>query len=118
MELVGLAMIGLAMLLAFSLGSRGGGAGVIPSSKIYDIYSDITQPIRGDSDTTKEQRRKLRESLAQLERGPKGRPPRAGGHAAVMARANARSHAVLATGAGSLSNARDGAYITDCNVRE
>jgi len=76
MELVGLAIVGLAVLLAFSLGSRGsgtgGGGGDIPSSKIYDIYSDITQPNRGDSDYTKERRKKLREALAKLERELKG----------------------------------------------
>jgi len=72
MELVGLAIIGLAVLLAFSLGSNGGtskgGASGIPSSKIYDVYSDIIQPNSGDSDYTKERRKKLRETLAKLER--------------------------------------------------
>ncbi len=72
MELVALAIVGLAVLLAFSLGSKGsgskGGSSDIPSSKIYDIYSDVTQPNRGDSNTTKERRNKLRETLAKLER--------------------------------------------------
>jgi len=71
MELVALAIIGLALLLAFSLGGTGGGAkgaGDIPSSKIYDVYSDIIQPNPGDSDYTKTRRKKLRETLAKLER--------------------------------------------------
>ena len=72
MELVALAIVGLAVLLAFSLGSRGsgseGGSGDIPSSKIYDSYSDIIQPNPGDSDYTKSRRGKLRETLAKLER--------------------------------------------------
>jgi hypothetical protein len=72
MELVALAIIGLAVLLVFSLSSKGsggkGGAGDIPSSKIYDVYSDIIQPNPGDSDYTKARRKKLRETLAKLER--------------------------------------------------
>ena len=71
MEAVALAIIGLAVLLVFSLGSRGGGAkngGGIPSSKLYDVYSDILQPSPGDSDQTQARRDKLRETLAKLER--------------------------------------------------
>ncbi len=71
MEFVALAIIGLAVLLAFSLASKGagakGGAGDIPSSKIYDVYSDLVQQNAGDSDYTKARRKKLRESLAKLE---------------------------------------------------
>lgn len=72
MELVALAIVGLAVLLAFSLGGNGrastGAPGDIPSSKIYDVYSDIIQPNPGDSDTTKDRRKQLREILAKLER--------------------------------------------------
>jgi hypothetical protein len=72
MELVALAIIGLALLLVFSLGGKGGGgkggAVGIPSSKIYDVYSDIIQPNPGDSDQTQARRDKLRETLAKLER--------------------------------------------------
>jgi len=71
MELVALAIIGLALLLVFSLGEKRGGAkggdDNIPSSKIYDVYSDIIQPNPGDSDYTKARREKLRETLAKLE---------------------------------------------------
>ena len=71
MEAVALAIIGLAVLLVFSLGSKGGaskvGPGDIPSSKVYDVYSDIIEPNRGDSDITKARRKKLREALARLE---------------------------------------------------
>lgn len=71
MELVALAIIGLAALFAFSLGGKSGGAkngGGIPSSKLYDVYSDIIQPNPGDSDQTQARREKLRETLAKLER--------------------------------------------------
>lgn len=71
MELVAFAIVGLAVLLAFSLGGKDGASkgspDDIPSSKIYDIYSDIVQPNPGDSDYTKERRKKLREALAKLE---------------------------------------------------
>jgi hypothetical protein len=72
MELVALAIVGLALLLVFSLGDKSSGSkdlsGAIPSAKIYDIYSDVIQPNRGDSDYTKARRKKLRETLAKLER--------------------------------------------------
>ena len=71
MELVALAIIGLAALFAVSLGGKSGGAkngGGIPSSKLYDVYSDIIQETSGDSDATKTRRKKLREALAKLER--------------------------------------------------
>jgi len=72
MEVVALAIIGLAVLLVVSLGGKSGSSkdapAVIPSSKIYDLYSDFIQPNRSDSDYTKQRRKKLRETLAKLER--------------------------------------------------
>jgi hypothetical protein len=72
MELVALAIIGLALLLVLSLGSSGGGvkggATDIPSSKIYDVYSDIIQQTSADSVYTKARRETLRKTLAKLER--------------------------------------------------
>lgn len=71
MEVVALAIIGFALLLVFSLGSKGSSSkdapAVIPSSKIYEIYGDLVQPNHGDSDQTKGRRKKLREALAKLE---------------------------------------------------
>ena len=71
MEVVALAIIGLALLLVFSLGSKGSSSkdapAVIPSNKIYEIYGDLVQPNHGDSDQTKDRREKLREALAKLE---------------------------------------------------
>jgi len=71
MGFVALAIIGLAVLLVFVLGSRDGPPGdappVIPSAKIYDVYGDVIAPNKGDSDATKDKKKKLRAKLGELE---------------------------------------------------
>jgi peptidoglycan hydrolase CwlO-like protein len=71
MEAVALAIIGLAVLLVFSLGSKGSASrdapAALPSAKIYDIYSDLIAPNKGDSDNIKDKKDKLRLKLGELE---------------------------------------------------
>ncbi|MFP3921958.1 MAG: hypothetical protein ACLFU3_09665 [Dichotomicrobium sp.] len=72
MEVAALAIVGLAVLLVFSLGGRDGASqdppAAIPSAKIYDIYSDVIEHSRGDSAATRDDKEKLRTKLGELER--------------------------------------------------
>ncbi|RIA47746.1 hypothetical protein [Dichotomicrobium thermohalophilum] len=71
MEVVALAIIGLAVLLVFSLGSQNGASrdapADLPSAKIYDLYGDLIAPNKGDSADIKGKKDKLRGKLGELE---------------------------------------------------